>query len=215
MRRFIFPLLFLTFWVSSASAYTYSITNGVTNQTVDPLVTAETGASYYDYITPSGHPAFGPEKNTAFFWLHENSLNGDITLGMIFNATGSGGSSGSMNLGLTGLPLGWSWSVQDDANEVGGDGTTPSWIWVSSYTDGGVIAGLDGEWEIAIQLLAASGIDNWFFLSGPDATNPARTALDLSGQNLVIRSSAVPLPAAVWLFGSGILGLIGFSRSRK
>ena len=27
--------------------------------------------------------------------------------------------------------------------------------------------------------------------------------------------SAVPVPAAVWLFGSGLLGLAGFSRSRK
>jgi len=28
-------------------------------------------------------------------------------------------------------------------------------------------------------------------------------------------SSAVPVPAAVWLFGTGILGLIGFSKRRK
>ena len=27
--------------------------------------------------------------------------------------------------------------------------------------------------------------------------------------------SAVPAPAAVWLLGSGVLGLIGFARSRK
>lgn len=214
MRRIILPLLVLTFWTTTATAYSYSIINGATNQSVNPLTSAETGAAYYDYTNPSGHPAFGPEKNTAFFWLHENSLNGDITLGMIFNATGSGGSSGSMNLGLTGLPLGWSWSVQDDTNEIGSDGTTPGWNWISDYTDGGVIAGLDGEWEISIQRLASSGIDNWYFLSGPDATNPVKTALNLSGQNLVIKASAVPLPAAVWFFGSGILAMIGFSRRR-
>jgi hypothetical protein len=27
--------------------------------------------------------------------------------------------------------------------------------------------------------------------------------------------SSVPVPSAVWLFGSGILGLIGFSRKEK
>jgi hypothetical protein len=27
--------------------------------------------------------------------------------------------------------------------------------------------------------------------------------------------SAVPLPAAIWLFGTGLLGLIGFSKCRK
>jgi hypothetical protein len=27
--------------------------------------------------------------------------------------------------------------------------------------------------------------------------------------------SAVPVPAAVWLFGSGLLGLVGISRRKK
>ena len=35
-------------------------------------------------------------------------------------------------------------------------------------------------------------------------------------EGLVVRqASAVPVPAAVWLFGSGLMGLIGFSRRRK
>lgn len=33
-------------------------------------------------------------------------------------------------------------------------------------------------------------------------------------QNFAFRVSAVPIPAAVWLFGSGLLGLIGFSRRK-
>ena len=32
---------------------------------------------------------------------------------------------------------------------------------------------------------------------------------------VAIHSSVVPVPAAVWLFGTGILGLIGFSKRRK
>ena len=31
--------------------------------------------------------------------------------------------------------------------------------------------------------------------------------------NIVV--SSVPLPAAVWLFGSGLLGLIGIAKSKK
>jgi hypothetical protein len=217
MKRIVLTLLVLAFWTSTASAYTFSISNGTTFESVNPLVSAETGADYYGYSYPSGTPAFGPEKGTAFFWLHENSLTGEITLGMIFNATGAGGFGGNMTLSLSGLPSGWSWSVQDDTNEVGSDGTTPSWLWLSQYTDGGVIAGLDEEWEIVIQLLSVAGIDNWYFLSGPDGTNPTMISLNLDGQDLIIQSqtSAVPLPAAVWLFGSGILGLIGFSKRKQ
>lgn len=33
--------------------------------------------------------------------------------------------------------------------------------------------------------------------------------------SLVITPSAVPIPAAVWLFGSGLLGLIGVARRKK
>ena len=32
---------------------------------------------------------------------------------------------------------------------------------------------------------------------------------------LALTGTAVPLPAAAWLFGSGLLGLIGISRRRK
>ncbi|MDT8283315.1 MAG: VPLPA-CTERM sorting domain-containing protein [Gammaproteobacteria bacterium] len=33
--------------------------------------------------------------------------------------------------------------------------------------------------------------------------------------SLSITPSAVPVPAAVWLFGSGLLGLVGVARRRK
>lgn len=33
--------------------------------------------------------------------------------------------------------------------------------------------------------------------------------------NVQVEVSAVPVPAAVWLFGSGLLGLIGFTRKKK
>lgn len=33
--------------------------------------------------------------------------------------------------------------------------------------------------------------------------------------NITINTSAVPIPAAVWLFGSGLLSLIGFSKRKR
>jgi len=48
-------------------------------------------------------------------------------------------------------------------------------------------------------------------------TNGAFTSVAGSeiGSPGVISTSAVPVPAAVWLFGTGLLGLTGFARKRK
>ena len=64
---------------------------------------------------------------------------------------------------------------------------------------------------------------NFFFLD-TSATNYAKTAMfdmtgtgtgPISAQFAAYSPSAVPIPAAVWLFGSGLLGLIGVSRRKK
>ena len=44
-----------------------------------------------------------------------------------------------------------------------------------------------------------------------DGTNPSITISHIIYRDI----SPVPIPAAVWLFGTGIIGLIGFSRRRK
>ncbi len=38
---------------------------------------------------------------------------------------------------------------------------------------------------------------------------------NVSGSGCSFDTSVVPIPAAVWLFGSGLLGLIGFSKRKK
>jgi len=45
------------------------------------------------------------------------------------------------------------------------------------------------------------------------ATNLAQTSLIID--NLTIGTSPVPIPAAIWLFGSGLFGLLGFARYKK
>ena len=46
---------------------------------------------------------------------------------------------------------------------------------------------------------------SWIYASGEGGT---AVSIDL------IRYNAVPIPAAVWLFGSGLLGLIGIARKK-
>lgn len=42
-----------------------------------------------------------------------------------------------------------------------------------------------------------------------------RITLGMNGNDPVLLPSAVPVPAAVWLFGSGLVGLVGFARRNK
>jgi len=41
------------------------------------------------------------------------------------------------------------------------------------------------------------------------------TSNQLGTVNLLLETTAVPIPPAIWLFGSGLLGLIGISRRKK
>jgi len=47
------------------------------------------------------------------------------------------------------------------------------------------------------------------------AFTPAPLVLDPNIDYITVTPSAVPVPAAVWLFGSGLIGLAGFARRKK
>lgn len=57
-------------------------------------------------------------------------------------------------------------------------------------------------------LLNEFNLNPW--ASGGSVINPA-----LESSSITVEASVVPVPAAVWLFGSGILGLIGVARRKK
>ena len=85
----------------------------------------------------------------------------------------------------------WDWSTTTDMDIVN--------VWdvstvagVTSYTS----TDIDGD-----------GIPGIGFIDGPFATVPLSANFDFS--------TAVPIPAAVWLFGSGLVGLIGVARRKK
>ena len=126
--------------------------------------------------------------------------------------------------------------VQDDANGNNGrDSYTESGTlftavngWVGSYTDGYVIGSLDGNWVIDMQFADVSDIDTstiaandptisglltWAALSSDGLGGQTEIALALE-EGRRVRVSAVPVPAALVLFGSGLLGLIGITRRK-
>ena len=181
------PLIF----VPQGIAQVYEVTNGPVLQQVVPLANAESAVDYYTYNNPfasSGDPDFGTASSVGFIWLYENTLTGNISLGMIFDKP-QDGSGGAVEMSFTGVPATGFVEVKDDPGNVI-TVTGANWVWAACCTDGGVIGGLENEfWEITITLDSATGVDRWFFLNGPSAVNPGSVLLDMS-EDLVI--AAVP-----------------------
>ncbi len=89
---------------------------------------------------------------------------------------------------------------------------TPEWESLISSNAGRFLAGMDAgknsEYDADYQVRE-------LILRTALGTLDAADAQLIAAGNLQQLSSVVPVPAAVWLFGSGLLGLIGIARRRK
>ncbi len=87
---------------------------------------------------------------------------------------------------------------------------------VSPFTEGDVLAAEDNNTETLSLARIANGIDtnnnNLDFQQG--CITPGSANIAGIGDCSISSVSAVPLPAAAWLFGSGIIGLVGFARRK-
>ena len=79
---------------------------------------------------------------------------------------------------------------------------------LTSFTAGSTVSGAL-EWvlpsDLSLASIGSSGVVTWGTASSGVNT----------GTWTVVPASVVPVPAAVWLFGSGLIGLIGLARRKK
>jgi hypothetical protein len=105
-------------------------------------------------------------------------------------------------------------------NGVGG------WIIDGSTAGADITVFLDGLAGTEVDFGAASTISGWTFFGVIDAAGfdtfefremggKGEQGALIFGDDFNIGVSAVPVPAAVWLFGSGLLGLVGMARRNK
>ena len=94
-------------------------------------------------------------------------------------------------------------------------GTTPD-VWsVASETSGDVI-----EWDVSFVYLTTDPFSDSSYTATPPP-NPDLIIFQLDEDDEVKYfafgevTTVVPIPASVWLFGSGLLGLIGMARRKK
>ena len=108
------------------------------------------------------------------------------------------------------------WTISQDTNAGGGfgkfefqlAGTGSTRTSLLNFSISGVAGDSINDYAIGSTLNPSSG--NFFaaHIAGFDMTDGV-TSAQFSG------SSPVPVPAAVWLFGSGLLGLVGVARRRS
>ena len=205
-----------------------TIINGVNQGIADPT------------LTNSGWICCGADSGVRY-WQSNGQNDGALTMGWDFSAvTGNiasvevltrhyifqfapygAGAAGDQIYGAVATPASYGASAYTDiyryvSNNPNNDPNAPGAIGSGSLLD--ITFFIDGGWLLNPALLELQlGYDRT-----PSSTNPARhlqVFRDNSGTGddgfvLRVTLAPVPVPATVWLLGSGLLGLIGLRRKR-
>mgnify|MGYP003574155827 CR=1 FL=1 len=163
---------------------------------------------------------------SAIAYANTAGLTGVWTGTYLFNMTSPGGAP----VGGSGVPQVWTWDF--DAGTVAINNTTAFYgsVWTAfnvTFTDNGTSYGGGGAQNMTFSWSVNPNIP---VTSDWDVTATGTTAVvTVNAATILPTSSAfpgfhpafsgnltyVPVPAAVWLFGSGLLGLVGVARRRR
>jgi hypothetical protein len=139
----------------------------------------------------------------------------DLTLDTVYIATDNPAENG-------GFPGNWETGIWSDPGIISPGHLTD--LYVNNFSN---INGLEGDQRIAVLNFTMVGIgvtDSMIdFLLGPEddwatadisAYTVITDTITFTGA-VVNPTTVIPVPAAVWLFGSGLLGLVGVARRRS
>jgi hypothetical protein len=159
---------------------------------------------------------------TALIFVISGSANAitDLT-GDTWDVTGDDGVwtwDGSTLVFTSQIPSGADFDIEGYFDWIGSGGQSGRELFSGTYLSD------DTLFLSGYQLINASSIilANYAALVTPDGNtiigdwdSGVVPGSGVPGDFMAVRSSVVPIPAAVWLFGSGLLGLVGIARKKK
>ena len=180
-------------------------TNQFTNLIIDSngYITGSTG----DEFSVSGNFTNNSTQNA----LWNTGLSTLVFTGAgTYTFTLAGKNDGAIGSGYTNN---FAWGTLDLTNTSGvlSLGTGNASFTDALYVDALLGVTVSGD---TVTNIAGNGLNLYYLSSDPANSYLGDQTYALSGGGSLIPVSAVPLPAAVWLFGPGLLGLLGIARRR-
>ena len=192
---------------------------------IDPCLAGATAEATNDYfwnvVAKPGFESKDVPLSVSYF-LGVGSSNGGKAFatiavqgnpaGSLFSSFGTYNQSGSVAaFGRAGTPftISLDTSVNLSIGQVAPSSDVSSLVWALADP----IVTIDPTWEFASNF-SLEEVVNPMEISGFGIL-PANLDLGEIPTQLVMAPNAVPVPAAVWLFGTALIGLVGFSKRRK
>ena len=212
----------MTFWKIATAATVIMASTSANAALIERLG----GLAYYDDVADLTWLADANAAGTTMNWVDANNWAADLNVAGVtgwrlastlqqdtgctvpssygLNCTGS--ELGNLFYNVLGGVAGSSITTTHNANyllfdniQVGNNGPVIYWSGTEDFGDTDLAMGFD--LGIGYQSRSHKIFDSWYAwgVQSGDVAN----------------ASVVPVPAAVWLFGSGLIGLVGFARRKK